>query len=90
MAVANDSLTMRIPSKLKKDATKIADDLWLSLSNVIQIYLKKFVDDKYIVVWNINVSDENHIDYYKNNDEYVKVNESAHDVMMFLRTQNKK
>jgi antitoxin component of RelBE/YafQ-DinJ toxin-antitoxin module len=84
MAISNDTIAIRLPSKLKKDAIKVSDDLGISLSTVIQTYLKKFIIEKHIIIWN----PDNHISYYENSDDYVKVNSSAEDVASFLRTIN--
>lgn len=83
MAVSNEIMSVRLPSKLKKDAMQVADDLWVSLSTVIQAYLKKFIHDKYITIW-YPFHDENHIAHYKTNPEYVEVNATAEDVVSFL------
>ncbi len=86
MAISNDTIALRLPSKLKKDAVKVADDLWISLSTVIQTYLKKFIIEKHIIIGDPSDS----ITYYKNNKDYVEVNSSAEDVASFLRTHKKK
>jgi addiction module RelB/DinJ family antitoxin len=87
MSIASDTMTLRLPTKIKKDAMKVADDLGISLSTVIQTYLRRFINEKHITVGQIN---ENHIDYYKSNPQYVEVNSSAEDVASFLRACKKK
>ncbi len=87
MTTASETMTLRLPAKIKKDAMKVADDLGVSLSTVIQTYLRKFIHEKHITIGNI---DDSHINYYKNNPKYVEVNSSAEDVASFLRAHKKK
>jgi antitoxin component of RelBE/YafQ-DinJ toxin-antitoxin module len=86
MALANDTIAVRLPSKIKKDAMKVADDLGISLSVVIQTYLKKFIIEKHITIGN----PIDHVSYYQNNEDYVEVNSSAKEVASFLRNKQKK
>lgn len=87
MSTTTDIMTLRLPSKVKKDAMKVADDLGISLSVVITTSLKKFIRDKYITIGNPS---EDHIDFYKNNRSYVEVNSSAEEVASFLRHEKKR
>jgi antitoxin component of RelBE/YafQ-DinJ toxin-antitoxin module len=86
MAISNDTIAIRLPSKIKKDAVRVADELGISLSTVVLTYLKRFIVEKHIVIGDPS----DHVSYYKNNPGFVEVNSSAEDVASFLRSHKKK
>ncbi len=45
-----DTLSVRVDAKLKKDASKLADKLGVSLGTVFTVYLKKFLREKRLVI----------------------------------------
>ena len=45
-----DTLSVRVDAKLKKDASKLADKLGVSLGTVLTVYLKQFLREKRLVI----------------------------------------
>ena len=45
-----DTLSVRVDAKLKKDASKLADKLGVSLGTVFTVYLKQFLREKRLVI----------------------------------------
>ncbi len=72
-------VTARVDEKVKKDATKLAHKLGINLSNVVNIYLRKFIADKGVKVGLVDTDPA----YYKNS-EYIDVNEPAEVVLAYL------
>lgn len=44
-----DQLNFRVSPKTKKDAIKKADEMWVKLNTVLNIFLEKFINEKDII-----------------------------------------
>lgn len=45
-----DTLSVRVDAKLKKDASKLADKLGVSMGTIFTVYLKQFLREKRLVI----------------------------------------
>lgn len=72
-------ITARIPDKKKEEAQKLAKELWLSLSSLINVWVNQFLRTKSI---SVKVSDT-HPAFYEG-EEALPVNEEMDVVIDFL------
>ena len=72
---------IRLEQKTRQTVDKIAWEMWLNFSTVVNLLLRKFILEKKIEV---SIPD-NTISYYENNPNTIEVNEPIENVIDFLK-----
>jgi addiction module RelB/DinJ family antitoxin len=78
------TISVRVDDKLKEQTYQLADELGISFSTLVTVWMKKFVREKKIEIG----VDDTHREWYADK-HMVEVNAPANDVFTYLQTLQK-